>query len=109
MGVDSSLTHADYRDNNCLMLDEGPNCEINGRFDSPEKKFNVNFSNTNTQFCLSLHYNHEKSYLFVKAKDIFKSKADNKNVNFTTQFCLGSSLSNSCWHVAITKANADVY
>ena len=53
------------------MLGEGPNCEINGRFDSPEKKFNVNFSNTNTQFCLSLHYNHEKSYLFVKGKDIF--------------------------------------
>ena len=44
----------------------------------------------NTKFCLSLHYNADNSYLFVNGKGLFKFKVDNKNVNFTTQFCLGS-------------------
>ena len=39
---------------------------------------------------MSLHYNDDNSYLFVKGKEIFNFKADNKNVNFSTQFCLGS-------------------
>ena len=30
------------------------------------------------------------SYLFVDGKEIFKFKADNKNVNFPTRFCLES-------------------
>ena len=28
--------------------------------------------------------------MFVNGKEIFKLKTDNKNVNFPTQFCLGS-------------------
>ena len=43
---------------------------------------------TNTQFCMSLHYNADNNYLFVNGKVIFKFKTDNKNVNFPTQFCL---------------------
>ena len=39
---------------------------------------------------MSLHYNADNSYLFVNGKEIFKFKADNKNVNFPTRFCLGS-------------------
>ena len=39
---------------------------------------------------MSLHYNADKSYLFVNGKGIIKFKAENKNVNFPTQFCLGS-------------------
>ena len=39
-------------------------------------------------FFLSLHYNADNSYLFVNENEIFK--ADNKNVNFPTQFCLWS-------------------
>ena len=31
-----------------------------------------------------------KVILFVNGKEIFKFKADNKNVNFRTQFCLES-------------------
>ena len=42
------------------------------------------------KFVLSLHYNADNSYLFVNGKEIFKFKAANKNVNFPTQFCLGS-------------------
>ena len=35
-----------------------------------------------------MHFNADNSYLFVNGKEIFKIKADNKNVNFPTQFCL---------------------
>ena len=39
---------------------------------------------------LSLHYKGDNSYLLVNGKEIYKVKEDNKNVNFLTQFCLGS-------------------
>ena len=52
--------------------------------------FKINVTKANTKFCLSLHYNVDNSYLFVNGKEIFKFQADNKNVNFPTQFCLGS-------------------
>ena len=39
---------------------------------------------------LSLYYKGDNSYLFVNGKEIYKVKEDNKNVNFLTQFCLGS-------------------
>ena len=66
-----------------------PTFGINGSCCSPGKRFSINFSKANTNFCLSLHYNADYSYLFVNGKEIFKFKADNKNVNFPTQYCLG--------------------
>ena len=39
---------------------------------------------------MSFHYNDENCYLFVNGKEINKSKASNKNVNFPSQYCLGS-------------------
>ena len=67
---------------NFLILGEGPTCGINGSFGSPEKKFSINFIKTNTKFCLNLHCNTDNSYFFVNGKEMFKFKADNKNVNF---------------------------
>ena len=64
--------------------------ELTEALDHQEKKFSINFTKANTKFCLSLHYNGDNSYLFVNGKEIFKFKAGNKNVNFPTQFCLGS-------------------
>ena len=55
-----------------------------------QKKFNINFSKASTKFSLSLHYNADNSHLFVNGKEIFKFKANNKYVNFRTQFSLGS-------------------
>ena len=46
-----------------------------GSFGSPKKKFNINFTKTNTKFCLHLHYNADNSYLFVDGKEIFKFKS----------------------------------
>ena len=47
-------------------------------------------SKANTKCCLSLHHKPNNSYLLVNGKTIFKFKADTKNVNFHTQFFLGS-------------------
>ena len=49
-------------------------------------------NNSNTTFCLSLHYNGDNSYVFVSRKEVFTFKADNKNDNFLTQFCSASIL-----------------
>ena len=62
----------------------------NGNFGLLKKKFSINFSKANSRLCQGLHYNADNSYLFVNRKALFKFKADNKNVNFPTQFCLGS-------------------
>ena len=87
------------------MLGHGPNLGINGSFGSPGKKFSINFSKVNTEFCLSLHYNADNSYFFVNRKEIFKFKTDNKNVNFPTQFCFGR-ISNGSREVSL---NGNVY
>ena len=39
---------------------------------------------------LCLHYNSDNSYLFVNRKEIYEFKASYKNVNFPSQFFLGS-------------------
>ena len=39
---------------------------------------------------LGLHYNHDNGYFIVNRKEIYTYKANNKNVNFPTQLCLGS-------------------
>ena len=72
------------------MLGKGTILVINGSFGSAENKFSINFSKANTKLSLSLHYNADNSYLFVNGKEIFKFKADNKSVNFPTQFCFGN-------------------
>ena len=54
---DCSSSHADNQKNNFLVLGEGPSYGIDGSFGSTEKKFNINFSNANTKYSLSLHYN----------------------------------------------------
>ena len=39
---------------------------------------------------MSLHYNGDNSYLFVNRNELCRFKANNGNVNFLSQFCLGS-------------------
>ena len=55
-----------------------------------QKNFSIDFSKANTKICLSLHYNGDNSYLSVNGKETYKFEADNKNVDFPTQLCLGS-------------------
>ena len=58
--------------------------------------FSINFTTANTKFCLNLHYKVDNSYFFINGNKIFKFKADNKIVNFPTQFCPGSTSNEFC-------------
>ena len=57
-GIDSSsLSHVDNRKNKFLILGLGATYGINRSFGSAHKKLDINFTKSNTKFCLSLHYN----------------------------------------------------
>ena len=75
------LIIAHHHKNNFLILGLGPTFGING-------SLVLIFTKPDIKFCLSLHYNVDNIYLFVNGKKIIK--ADNKNVNFSTRFSLGS-------------------
>ena len=63
--VDNTLSsHANNQKNNVLVLGEGPTKAINDSICAAEKT-TVNFSKAKTKFCLSLHYNDVKSFLYV--------------------------------------------
>ena len=74
--VNSLSTHAENRKNNFLL--------------SAGQKFSINFSEENAKCCMSLHYSHDNSYSFVNGKEIYKFKAEKKNVDFPARFFLGS-------------------
>ena len=60
--------HADDLKNTFLVLGEGDTFGLNGNFGAPEKKFGINFTEGNSKFCLSGHYNADNGYLFVNGK-----------------------------------------
>ena len=49
----------------------------------------MNFTKTDTKFCLSLHYNGSNSYLFVNDIEIHKSKAKDSEI-IAARICLGN-------------------
>ena len=51
--------------------------------------YSINFTKTNTKFCLSLHYNGANSYLFVNGLEIYKFKAKDSEI-VATPLCLGN-------------------
>ena len=51
--------------------------------------YSINFTVTNMQFCLSLHYNGENSYLFVNGTEIYKFKAKDSEI-VASPSCLGN-------------------
>ena len=56
-----------------------------------EKMYSINFTVSNVQFCLSLHYNGKNSYLFVNGIEIYKFKAKDSEI-VASPLCLGSIL-----------------
>ena len=49
----------------------------------------INFTKTNTKFCLILYYNGANSYLFVNGKEVHKFKAKDSKI-VATSLCLGN-------------------
>ena len=114
----SNPVHANNKTKNILVLGEG---FTQGLDDT------INFSKTNTNFFLSLHYNGEDSYLFVNGKEIHKFKAKDSEI-VANSLCLGSiskdlsaeyvkkaglggyvnDFSGDCWAIAADKI-LDIY
>ena len=94
-----------------MILSKSPTYGINENFGSPEKTFFFYFTRANTKFCYQFCINYaDNSYLFANGQEIFKFKADNKNVNFPTQFCL-ESISNgfSATESRVVSLNGNMY
>ena len=73
----SSSVHAHNKIQNILVLGLGPT-ELNEKTLTAEANYSINFSKSNTKFCLNLHYNGADSYLFVNALEIIRFKAKKK-------------------------------
>ena len=73
-----------------LVLDNASTNDINASIGAAEKNLSINFSISKTKLCLIMQCNHDNSYLYFNRKAIYKFKADNKNINFPTQFSLVS-------------------
>ena len=84
----SSSSHANNKKNNILVLGKDFVQGINGTTIYVEKLCSINFTENNKKFCLSLHYNGNNNYLFVKDTNIHKSKAKDSEI-VATPLCLG--------------------
>ena len=85
----SSSVHANNRANNILVFGKEFIQRINSTTIYAEKIYSPNFTVTNKNFCLSLHYNGDSSYPFVNGKEIVKFKARDSEI-VPYPFCLGN-------------------
>ena len=88
-GVDmSSSAHIDNKKKDILILGVGPTQGLEHTL-TAEKMYSINFTVTNIQFCLSLNYNGENSYLFVNGTEIYKFKTKYFEI-VASPLCLGN-------------------
>ena len=74
-GVDmSSALHIDNKKKDILILHKGPTQEWDNTTLTVEVQNSINFSTSNRKFCLSLHYNGSKSFLFIMLQKYISSK-----------------------------------
>ena len=85
----SSSVHANNKTKNILVLGRGFTQGLDNTTIYAEKMYSINFTKTNTKFCLSLNYNGSKSYLFVNGTEIHKFKAKNFEI-IAAPICLGN-------------------
>ena len=73
----SSSVHIDNKEKGILILDEGPTQGLDDTTLTAEAIYPINFTQSNTRFVLSLHYNGRHSFLFVTATKIYQFKTKN--------------------------------
>ena len=84
----SSSMKIDNSKNNVLILGKGPTQGLEHTL-SAEKMYLINFTEHEKRFCLGLHCNGAKSYLFANDKEIHQFKAKDSEA-VTTSLCLGN-------------------
>ena len=70
----SSSVHANNKTKNILVLGKDVIQGLDNTKVYAEKLYSVNFTKTNTKFCLSLHYNGANSYYLSMAQKLLNSK-----------------------------------
>ena len=85
----SSSVHANNKTKNILVLAKDFIQGLDNTTIYAEKLYSINFTKTNTKFCLSLHYNGANSYLFINGTEIHKFKAKDSEI-VATPLCLGN-------------------
>ena len=81
---------SDGTERNIIIFGEGPTQGLGEHSLSVEKMYSINFTNVNTKYCLSLHYNVANSYLFVNGTEIHKFTAKDPEV-VPNNLCLGNA------------------
>ena len=84
-----SSVHANNKTKNILVLGKGFTQGLDNTTIYAKKRYSINFTKTNTKFCLSLHYNGSKSYLFVNDTKIHKFETKNSEI-IAAPICLGN-------------------
>ena len=110
LGADmSSSVHANNKTKNILVFGKGFTQGLDNTTIYAEKTYPINFTKTNTKFCLSLHYNGSNSYLFVNGTEIYKFKTNDSEI-IAAPICLGNiSRDVSVGHMKKTGLNGYVY
>ena len=85
----NSSIHVDNKGKDILILAIGPMQGLGEYSLTAEKMYSINFTVTNVQFCMSLHYNGANSYLFVNGTEIYKFKAKDSEI-VASPLCLGN-------------------
>ena len=81
-GIDNtSSSHTDNQKNKFLVIGGGTTKSLDYSISTVEKEISINFSKSNTKFCLSLHQNSDESYLYVNEKEVSKFKT-NDNISW---------------------------
>ena len=85
----SSSTKIDNRKRDILIFSKGPTQGLEPKL-SAERMYLINLSESNTKFCLSMHYNGGNNYLFANDHEIHKFKAkDSETVS--NILCIGNA------------------
>ena len=66
----SSFLHVNNKTKNILVLGKGFTQGLDDTTVYAEKFYSINFTKTNTKFCLSLHYNGSKSIICSWHRDL---------------------------------------
>ena len=89
-GVDmSSSVHIDNKEKHISILGKGPTQGLVNTLLTAEAQYSINFSRSNREFCLSLHYNGSNSFLFVNVTKMYQFKTQDSEIK-KYPLCLGN-------------------
>ena len=104
----SFSAHIDNKKKDTLVLGIGPTQGLEYTL-TEEKMYSINFTVTRKKFCLNLHYNEAKSYLFVNGTEIYNFKAKNSEIVASPLYLGNISKDGSIDNMKNTGFNRYVY